>query len=533
MNLGFIIFILIAILVIYWNYTQSQQEKQGIKSCDDLIQQGNKSFQTRNFKQALENYKSAIVARPSNYGNYHPEYQIVKCLYYLGEYNEVIKYTRFENEEEKLFYISSVYIKLNNKKSAKSFIDRGIKINALRFNKLRDQIINPITDLEFFWQSLERNSKILLLKNIESTSNIISIKPLDFELLMNIEYLDLSCRSESVYFGRTVVADSYKYIEDVSFLKYFTNLKYLNICGQKNISEISAIENCKLIEEINLAYTSVKDASVLIKNKNLKYLNFYSTPVDEKTVGLIKIANPICKVNSKFSNIYENNSTLQSLIKPTSFDIHTKYFNDLRDYFEKLENNNKLSQYPKVLLPMDFDRNPEKFKDSKIIKPVYNRVAIQTIGTSEKYFYSFLKRNFGNQIFDHAALEKHKNYLPKFPDFLLVDEKNRIYIDIEIDEPYAFNIDQVSHCIGDDDERNFEFLYNNWFVIRFTEEQVVRFPEECCDFIDKIKIQILQKLDGKKIEFNYSFPFKQNPWTIESALKLKAINYRNNYLQRI
>jgi hypothetical protein len=533
MTIDVVIFITLVLVIIYSQVTSSIAEKKRLSKYKVAINKANDFYRFRNYKLALEAYREAKNLRPSNYGSSEPEYQIVKCYFHIGNYNEVLAYSQFENEEDELFYKSKSAIEIGDMRLAKRFIDKGIKLNHSRFRKLKDEIINPVIDFEYFWTSIEINSRRRLLENIQHNSSVNKITAIDFELLFNLEHLDLSCRTESKIYNQIFVKESSYRLKDVSFLKFFNKIKYLNLCGQKDISDLPEIEFLHLLEEINFAYTGISELEGLHLCSNLKFLNFYSTNVSEKTIKSIRISIPNCEINCTISNKYEINSNLQSLVKPLWINKHTNYFGDLRKYFDSLNKNNLQAHYPKFLIPMDFMLYPSKFKEAKILEPLYDRKSIQTIGASEKFFYNYLKKQTSEAIFDNAVLEKHKGYLPKFPDLLLADYENKVFIDIEIDEPYSFTTKQATHFIGTDDDRNFEFLYNNWFVIRFTEEQVIRYPEKCCEFIINIKNKIVAKMSEPQAEFDVEFQFRQTPWTKEEAFKLMAEKYREEYLDKL
>ncbi|MDE5083856.1 MAG: hypothetical protein O4859_22555, partial [Trichodesmium sp. St18_bin1] len=77
--------------------------------------------------------------------------------------------------------------------------------------------------------------------------------------------------------------------------------------------------------------------------------------------------------------------------------------------------------------------------------------------------------------------------------------------------------------------RNNCFLENNWIVIRFSEEQVVKFPDSCCkkiaEIISKFNPLILtERL--KSIE-----DLKETPrWSHEDAERMARNDYREKYL---
>ena len=93
----------------------------------------------------------------------------------------------------------------------------------------------------------------------------------------------------------------------------------------------------------------------------------------------------------------------------------------------------------------------------------------------DKYFRGFIQRNVS--IEDPGKTRRFK------PDYVFYDPGRKIYIDIEIDEPYVLVKNIPIHYKGADDKRNDYFLSKGWDVIRFTEEQIANFPNACCKFI--------------------------------------------------
>ena len=100
-------------------------------------------------------------------------------------------------------------------------------------------------------------------------------------------------------------------------------------------------------------------------------------------------------------------------------------------------------------------------------------------------FPNLLRNYFGDdKIF---ILKKVVYYTP---DFAYVEPENNWFsIDIEIDEPYTprpypnNSPLRPTHCIGQDDNRNYFFQQHDWYVIRFSERQVFLYPESCCKVI--------------------------------------------------
>ncbi len=118
-----------------------------------------------------------------------------------------------------------------------------------------------------------------------------------------------------------------------------------------------------------------------------------------------------------------------------------------------------------------------------------------------------------------------KQVLYYTPDFAYVDPENNWFsIDIEIDEPYTprqypNNYPLIlTHCIGQDDNRNSFFQRYDWYVIRFSERQVLRYPESCC----KVIAQLIYKFTGNELVLrqfaNVQDLDTEQCWTEDSAI---------------
>lgn len=104
-------------------------------------------------------------------------------------------------------------------------------------------------------------------------------------------------------------------------------------------------------------------------------------------------------------------------------------------------------------------------------------------------FSNLLERYFGSKKI-HAL--RYMN--DKIPDFAYVDKVNNLYIDIEIDEPYTprqyphkSELLTVIHCLEQNEYENRDRLFtdSDWFVIHFSEKQIICWTESCCKHIAK------------------------------------------------
>ncbi|MGA9382819.1 MAG: hypothetical protein WBV73_29000 [Phormidium sp.] len=173
----------------------------------------------------------------------------------------------------------------------------------------------------------------------------------------------------------------------------------------------------------------------------------------------------------------------------------------------------------------------------EIVQPPASQGKIEVQqGVSEKHFFVYLCRYFSG-FYDFCMGGEFPIPGTSFrytADFILVHQPTGLAIDIEIDEPYDGKTGKPHHCVdrNKDSQRNRFFLERNWVVIRFSELQVVKYPDACCKAIAKIVFQItgdyrsLVKLQNVK----QLLPHKQ--WKVKEAVYMSKTKFRNSYLRR-
>lgn len=148
-------------------------------------------------------------------------------------------------------------------------------------------------------------------------------------------------------------------------------------------------------------------------------------------------------------------------------------------------------------------------------------------GKSEAYFLTYLHKYFPKKVQIDLAVRIKSAYY--YPDFTLIFPEYDLFVDIEIDEPYNYK-GKPTHTIGSDDTRNNFFVQAGWVVIRFTEEQVMRQPSQCCKFIAATVAQIAQepqiKIAFEKIP---SLSLLPSTWSEQQAREMHASNTRRSY----
>lgn len=157
-------------------------------------------------------------------------------------------------------------------------------------------------------------------------------------------------------------------------------------------------------------------------------------------------------------------------------------------------------------------------------------------GYKEEEFKTYLDKFFSltaQILTNHVVNVKKTSYQP---DFTLIHDPNgkRIFIDIEIDEPYEGLDDLVNrrplHYRGYNDIRDNSFIERGWVVIRFAEFQVHNFPASCCRFIAEVLYSIAPF-------YIIPLPLQKSPsvanilqWTQEEARRMSNEKYRERYL---
>lgn len=129
--------------------------------------------------------------------------------------------------------------------------------------------------------------------------------------------------------------------------------------------------------------------------------------------------------------------------------------------------------------------DPHTFRNLKDIR----------IGHSEPLLYAHLVKRFG---YDNIFLWNHSLY-GYYPDVIYADTAKKIYIDIEIDEPYAKITNEPLHylhlsrdsygkanLLDLNKERDDAITKYGWTIIRFAENHVLNSPNECCDIVNHV-----------------------------------------------
>lgn len=203
-----------------------------------------------------------------------------------------------------------------------------------------------------------------------------------------------------------------------------------------------------------------------------------------------------------------------------------------RDYQEQLRN------YEQKVAESQKPENVEEYRRQEVRRALNQTIPNHTKdtgarkGKSEAKFEQYLNRYFPRQIYTDLALRIPNFKRPYTADFTYIDKEIKLFIDIEIDEPYIYNTREPIHYIGywKDKIRNDFFNNKGWIVIRFSEEQVVRYPDSCCKFIAQ---QIAEITGNSAITSQFAQTPDLQPqqqWTEKEAIEMANRKERDDYL---
>ncbi len=151
-------------------------------------------------------------------------------------------------------------------------------------------------------------------------------------------------------------------------------------------------------------------------------------------------------------------------------------------------------------------------------------------GTTESFF---LTKIIESRLFNvHDQMHLYFYYYSYYPDIVLSSLDGKILFDIEVDEPYSFSEHKPIHYINErgysiDHDRNFAFIEHGFCVIRFSEEQIVRYPNDCVEYINAI---IMSISNGEQDCPKPPSSLVQVKWDYDEANRMARNDYRKSYL---
>jgi len=185
-------------------------------------------------------------------------------------------------------------------------------------------------------------------------------------------------------------------------------------------------------------------------------------------------------------------------------------------------------------------RSPEKvgeFQSKSLLQvlsqtiPPDNKNSKARVGKSEEKFGSYLKRYFPDKIQTGLKVQnsKYKKGYHYTPDFAYIDQGLKLYIDIEIDEPYSGGRPTHHVELQSEQVRDNHFNSRGWVVIRFSKEQVVRYPESCCKAIAGVIAKVGGDSTILKQFASVSDVQVIRRWTKKQAKQMALGKYRDKY----
>jgi len=215
-----------------------------------------------------------------------------------------------------------------------------------------------------------------------------------------------------------------------------------------------------------------------------------------------------------------------------------QYREYLIEFSEKM--NNYYKEIHRIEEQIKISRTPEqltKFRYNLLLQILRKTIpydgddSIATKNPEEIKFENHLKKYFPGNIYTGLTLKIPNYEYPYTPDFAYIDQELNLYIDIELDEPYVYHTSKPTHYIGytKDYRRNNFFTRKGWIVIRFSEEQVVSYPQSCCKTVAQVVAQITENTSILNQFINISDLKEQQQWTEQEALEMAENRTRDNY----
>jgi hypothetical protein len=172
----------------------------------------------------------------------------------------------------------------------------------------------------------------------------------------------------------------------------------------------------------------------------------------------------------------------------------------------------------------------QKLLQGRVIQP--DGVSDAPLGASEMAFGEVLKEYFGTRIQSQLRFPIPNSDNCYSADFALIFGEIGVNLDVEIDEPFNLKNRRATHSIDHyhDRYRNTFFLNGNWIIVRFAEEQVVRYPKSCCkELATAIATTTGLRQYLKTLENEPTLPPVEQ-WTKRQARSMAKGKYRDRYL---
>lgn len=119
------------------------------------------------------------------------------------------------------------------------------------------------------------------------------------------------------------------------------------------------------------------------------------------------------------------------------------------------------------------------------------------------------------------------------PNFIFQHLKSNLIVDIEIDEPYTYGKPIHAYDNNSDRKRNEYFTSLNWFVIRFSERQILTDPLSCC-FELALLVKDYTGDNSYFVKLHQSKEVSRDKmWNTNSAKNYALMDFRRTYTKLI
>lgn len=398
------------------------------------------------------------------------------------------------------------------------------------------------------------------IEYIFSQNKTFQIVYLNSEKIINGYYTIKEKEIEFTYIDYSHVWKGYiEYIDSNELqLKHLSNKKVKNY-NLKKMADNYSLKKIDSIKRPSLTFLSVSKETyypILLMNEEIKdslFFNYFEEPKKpeftekepEKTNGFlfyilfIIIGILIFNYLKTFIGLLFIFSGIYLIFTNPEKKRHLKEKNDFQNNKRNYESRLKKYYHEIALNEEDFFKLKNKEKISSVLRKSRYSIGTDYIkGKSHKFFLNHLIHHFGSKLNNSKgileSLTYSNNYFTNKPtffnpyvsDFAYVNDEIGLVLLIEIDEPYTLQNKEPIHL--NDNDRNTFFLELNWVIIRFSEEQVLMYANECCNLISELILKFEEPSD-KDMLIN-SLPFIER-WNDFNIYRLINSNYRENYLK--
>jgi len=318
----------------------------------------------------------------------------------------------------------------------------------------------------------------------------------------------------------------------------------LNLYGVKSPAELTKEEKSKFFTEIKEDWATVKlSKKQLINAEKISV----KEPIEtyEKTTQKEKSVKQPEAFEDFSKQEITTNYTKEKNLEPTKKKTPQKEQDTSQQEFTKQvilsEQNQEQTDDLRILFtPNNHFAQTELYQYPVVKMPKHNcalklprKGRSNQKGYKENDFFSKIKL----QILDIELSNNFHLVIPNYskpyePDMVLFDKQLNLYIDVEIDEPYDGFYRYPTHNYRAEDDfkqdniRDLFFTESGWVVIRFTEKQVHKQPNECIDHIKNVINSIYSKEFSKTAKCEL-----ENQWDENLCTQLQLNNYREKYLE--